>query len=147
MDKLLELVQEKAGISADQAQKAIEAVVGFMKDKLPGPIGDQLSKLVDGGDDEGGGDDRPRGRARGGRGGRDRDPGGRGGRDRGGRGGRDRDRDRDRGDRGSSRGDSDSESSSSGSDRVEVSFEDKFEAGLEDDLGDLGPSSGSRRRS
>ncbi len=99
-----------------------------------------------GGDDEGGGEDRPRGRDRGGRGGRDRDRGGRGGRDRdrGGRGGRDRDRDR--GDRGSSRGDSDAESSSS-SDRVEVSFEDKFEAGLEDDLGDLGPSSGSRRRS
>ncbi|MBT8165208.1 MAG: hypothetical protein HKO63_00475 [Acidimicrobiia bacterium] len=57
MDKLLELVQEKAGISADQAQKAIEAVVGFMKDKLPGPIGDQVAKFVDGGDDEGGGDD------------------------------------------------------------------------------------------
>jgi hypothetical protein len=57
MDKLLELVQEKAGISADQAQKAIEAVVGFMKDKLPGPIGDQLSKLVDGGDDDEGVDD------------------------------------------------------------------------------------------
>jgi hypothetical protein len=56
MDKLLELVQEKAGISAEQAQKAIEAVVGFMKDKLPGPLGDQLSKLVDGGDDEGGDD-------------------------------------------------------------------------------------------
>ena len=57
MDKLLELVQEKAGISADQAKKAIEAVVGFMKDKLPGPIGDQLSKFVDGGDDDEGGDD------------------------------------------------------------------------------------------
>ena len=57
MDKLLELVQEKAGISADQAQKAIEAVVGFMKDKLPGPIGDQVAKFVDGGDDEGGDDE------------------------------------------------------------------------------------------
>ena len=57
MDKLLELVQEKAGISADQAQKAIEAVVGFMKDKLPGPIGDQVAKMVGGGDDEEGGDD------------------------------------------------------------------------------------------
>jgi hypothetical protein len=57
MDKLLELVQEKAGISADQAQKAIEAVVGFMKDKLPGPIGDQVAKMVGGGDDDEGGDD------------------------------------------------------------------------------------------
>ena len=53
MDKLLELVQEKAGISADQAQKAIEAVVGFMKDKLPGPLGDQLAKFAGGDDDEG----------------------------------------------------------------------------------------------
>lgn len=57
MEKLLELVQEKAGISADQAQKAIEAVVGFMKDKLPGPIGDQVAKMVGGGDDEGGDDE------------------------------------------------------------------------------------------
>ncbi len=54
MDKLLELVQEKAGISADQARQAIEAVVGFLKDKLPGPLGDQLAKFVDG-DDGGGG--------------------------------------------------------------------------------------------
>lgn len=53
MDKLLELVQEKAGISADQAQKAIDAVVGFMKDKLPGPIGDQVAKFAGGGDDDG----------------------------------------------------------------------------------------------
>jgi hypothetical protein len=57
VDKLLELVQEKAGISAEQAQKAIEAVIGFMKDKLPGPLGDQLSKFAGGGDDDGGEDD------------------------------------------------------------------------------------------
>ncbi len=54
---MLELVQEKAGISADQARQAIEAVVGFMKDKLPGPLGDQLSKLVEGEDDEDGDDE------------------------------------------------------------------------------------------
>lgn len=52
MDNLLVLVQEKAGISADQAHKAIEAVVGFMKDKLPGPIGDQVAKLVGGSNDD-----------------------------------------------------------------------------------------------
>jgi hypothetical protein len=49
-------VQEKAGISADQARQAIEAVVGFLKDKLPDPLGDQLAKFVDGDDDEGGDD-------------------------------------------------------------------------------------------
>ncbi|MGI9649113.1 MAG: DUF2267 domain-containing protein [Acidimicrobiia bacterium] len=58
MDKLLELVQEKAGISADQARSAIEAVVDFMKDKLPEPIASQVVKFVeDDGDDDGGGDD------------------------------------------------------------------------------------------
>jgi len=57
MDKLLELVQEKAGISAEQAREAIETVVDFMKDKLPAPLGDQLSKFVEGDDDGGGGDD------------------------------------------------------------------------------------------
>jgi len=56
MDDLLELVQEKAGISAEQARKAIETVVDFMKDRLPAPLGDQLSKFVED-DDDGGGDD------------------------------------------------------------------------------------------
>ena len=57
MDKLKELVQEKAGISGEQAEKAIEAVVNFMKDKLPAPLAGQLEKFVGGGDDEGGDDD------------------------------------------------------------------------------------------
>ena len=56
MDKLLELVQEKAGISADQAKKAIDAVMDFMKDKLPAPISSQIEKFM-GGDDEGGDDE------------------------------------------------------------------------------------------
>ena len=56
MDKLLELVQEKAGISAEQAQKAIDAVMGFMQDKLPAPIASQIEKFM-GGDDEGGDDE------------------------------------------------------------------------------------------
>jgi hypothetical protein len=60
MDKLLALVQEKAGISADQAKKAIDAVMDFMKDKLPAPIASQIEKFMggdgdEGGDDEGGG--------------------------------------------------------------------------------------------
>ena len=51
MEQLLEQVQDKAGISAEQARKAIDAVVEFMQDKLPGPIGDQVAKLVSSGDD------------------------------------------------------------------------------------------------
>ena len=57
MDKLKELVQERAGISAEQAEKAIATVVGFLKDKLPAPLAGQLDKFVGGGDDAEGGDD------------------------------------------------------------------------------------------
>ena len=57
MDKLLELVQEKAGISADQAKKAIDAVMDFMKDKLPAPISSQIEKFMGGGDGEDGDDE------------------------------------------------------------------------------------------
>jgi hypothetical protein len=49
MDELVKLVTDKVGISPDQAQKAVTTVVGFLKDKLPGPLGEQLDKLVAGG--------------------------------------------------------------------------------------------------
>lgn len=60
MDELLELVQEKAGISADQAKKAVDTVMDFMKDKLPAPLASQVAKYMgddgdDGDDGEGGG--------------------------------------------------------------------------------------------
>lgn len=56
MDELLKMVQDKAGISPEQAQAAITTVMGFVKDKLPGPIADQLEGFLDGsdGDDDGG---------------------------------------------------------------------------------------------
>ena len=54
MEELLKMLQEKVNLSPDQAKKAIETVMGFLKDKLPGPIGDQVSKLLGGGDGEGG---------------------------------------------------------------------------------------------
>ena len=53
MDELLELVQEKAGISADQAQKAIDTVMEFMQDKLPAPVVSQIEKFMGGGDGDG----------------------------------------------------------------------------------------------
>lgn len=53
MDKLLELVQEKAGISADQARKAVDTVMDFMKDKLPAPLASQVAKYMDDGGDDG----------------------------------------------------------------------------------------------
>jgi hypothetical protein len=44
------VVTSKAGISEKQAKDAIEAVIKFVKDKLPGPIGSQVEGLLSGGD-------------------------------------------------------------------------------------------------
>jgi len=53
VEELLKTVQEKTGLDLDQASKAIEAVLGFIKDKLPDPIASQIEGFLDGG----GGDD------------------------------------------------------------------------------------------
>jgi len=52
MEELLKAVSEKTGLPADKAQGAIEAVIGFLKEKLPEPIAGQLDKFL-GGDDDG----------------------------------------------------------------------------------------------
>ncbi len=41
------MVSEKTGISADQAKGAVDTVLGFLKDKIPG-IGGQLDGLLSG---------------------------------------------------------------------------------------------------
>ena len=48
MDELIKLVSEKANISAEQAKQAVESVLAFIKDKLPGPIGEQVTNLLSG---------------------------------------------------------------------------------------------------
>ena len=45
----MKLVTEKAGISPDQAQKAVPARMGFLKRKLPAPLAGQLDKFTTGG--------------------------------------------------------------------------------------------------
>ncbi len=59
MDELIKQIQEKTGLPVDKAQDVIETVVGFVADKLPGPIGDQVKGFLggEGGGDGGGGDD------------------------------------------------------------------------------------------
>lgn len=53
MDKLINLVSQKAGISPDQARTAVETVLGFLKDRLPGPLANQVDSAVqDGGQDK-----------------------------------------------------------------------------------------------
>jgi hypothetical protein len=48
MDELLKTIQEKTGLPVDKAQDVIETVVGFIADKLPGPIGDQVKGFLEG---------------------------------------------------------------------------------------------------
>lgn len=46
MDELVKLVSSKAGIDEAQAKKAVDAVMGFLKDKLPAPIAGQLESVL-----------------------------------------------------------------------------------------------------
>ncbi|MBK8982133.1 MAG: hypothetical protein IPM38_07380 [Ignavibacteria bacterium] len=50
MDELIKMVSEKAGITAEQAKSATETVGGFVKDKLPAGLGDQVSNFLEGKD-------------------------------------------------------------------------------------------------
>lgn len=49
MDELIKQLQEKTGLPVDKVQDVIETVIGFVADKLPGPIGDQVKHFI--GDD------------------------------------------------------------------------------------------------
>lgn len=49
MDELVKLVTQKAGINADQATKAIGAVMDYLKTKLPAPIASQIQGVLEGG--------------------------------------------------------------------------------------------------
>ena len=51
MEELIKQLQEKTGLPVDKVQDVIETVIGFVSDKLPGPIGDQVKGFLGGGDD------------------------------------------------------------------------------------------------
>ena len=48
MDELIKLVTSKVGISEAQAKQAVDVVLGFLKDKLPGALGGQLDAILKG---------------------------------------------------------------------------------------------------
>lgn len=52
MDDLIKQLQEKTGLPVDKVKDVIDTVIGFVADKLPGPLAGQVRKLV-GGDDDG----------------------------------------------------------------------------------------------
>jgi uncharacterized protein (DUF2267 family) len=47
MDELVKMVSERTGLPEDQARKATEAVLDFLKEKLPAPLAGQLDNLVE----------------------------------------------------------------------------------------------------
>lgn len=53
MDELIKLVTEKTGLSDDKAKLAIETVVGFLKQRLPAPVAEQLNASLTGAATEG----------------------------------------------------------------------------------------------
>ena len=46
MDELISEVSQKTGLSPDQTQAAVYAVIGFLKERLPGPLASHLDGLV-----------------------------------------------------------------------------------------------------
>jgi hypothetical protein len=48
MDELVNQVVQRTGISQDQARQAVQVVLGFVKDRLPGPVASQVDGLLGG---------------------------------------------------------------------------------------------------
>jgi hypothetical protein len=46
MNELVKSVADRVGIGEDQAQKAVEIVVGFIKERLPAAVSGQLDSLL-----------------------------------------------------------------------------------------------------
>ena len=49
MNELINIIVQKTGISQENAQKAAQVTVDFLKSKLPGPIAVQLNSFLMGG--------------------------------------------------------------------------------------------------
>lgn len=47
---LVQLLQERVGISEQQAQQAVQVISGFLKDRLPEPIAGQIDGVLNGAD-------------------------------------------------------------------------------------------------
>jgi uncharacterized protein (DUF2267 family) len=50
MKEVVDLVKQKAGIGDDQARTAVNTVVGFLKDRLPPQLSDQIDAVLEGKD-------------------------------------------------------------------------------------------------
>ncbi len=48
MDELVKVVSQKTGLSPEQSKAAAQAVIDYLKSKLPGPIAGQLDSVLQG---------------------------------------------------------------------------------------------------
>ena len=46
MNEITQLLVNKTGLSEDKAAMAVDLVVGFLKQKLPAPVGAQIDNLL-----------------------------------------------------------------------------------------------------
>jgi len=46
MNELVKMLQEKAGLSPEVAQKVVQTVLEYIEQKMPGPIGAGLKSLL-----------------------------------------------------------------------------------------------------
>lgn len=49
MDELVKQVQQRTGLSQEQARQAVETVIGYLKQQLPAPIAGQIDAVLAGG--------------------------------------------------------------------------------------------------
>jgi uncharacterized protein (DUF2267 family) len=49
MQELIQKVAERTGLSEDKAKTAIDTVVGFLKERLPGPLAGQVDNALSAG--------------------------------------------------------------------------------------------------
>ena len=49
MDELVQVVSKKTGLSEDQSRAAAQAVIDYLKGKLPAPVAAQLDSVLQGG--------------------------------------------------------------------------------------------------
>ncbi len=47
MDELVDMVAKETGLPKAQAEKAAEAVMKFLKEKLPAPLASQVDKVIE----------------------------------------------------------------------------------------------------
>jgi hypothetical protein len=55
MEELIKQVSQRSGISEDQARKAVDTVLGYMRDKLPASASGMIDSVIGGGANVAGG--------------------------------------------------------------------------------------------